>query len=93
MSDPQMFIRVERGLDTATAAMFPAEVQRVPDNLTQTQLATILGNAGLTADEEAWSDALFQMLLHAHVTHIGDATGRGLFRRLQDLELEFVRSV
>lgn len=93
MSDPLMYIRVERKLDAAAGAVFPPSAVRYPENMTQADLARVMATAGLTPDEDAWSDALFQMLLQAHLEHIGDATGRGLFRRLQDLEMEFARSV
>jgi hypothetical protein len=70
--------------------MFPREERR-PVDLTQEALGRILTTAGLSAEEEAWSDALFQMLRQAHLTHIGDARGGGMFQHLQGPEVELVR--
>lgn len=92
MSDPTLYVNVERKLDAASAARFPGR-RDPPDDMTQDDLDAILAAANFTPDEAAWCEALFHMLMHAHVTFIGGAPDRppGLYQRLQALEAEFSR--
>jgi hypothetical protein len=91
MSDPIIYVRVERKLDAARTTRFP---EGVPENLTQADLDALLASANLTEDEAAWCDTLFHMLVHAHVTFIGGGPERrpALFQRVLALEAEFART-
>jgi hypothetical protein len=89
LSDPTLYVNVERKLRAATEARFPG-VNQPPEDLTKADLEGIIAAAQFSPEESAWCDALYLMLWHAHVTFLGSAAGRpGLFQRLQSLETEF----
>jgi hypothetical protein len=92
MSDPLMYLHVERKLDAAAMAMFP-NAETYPEDMTEGQLQTILTAANLTPDEEAWTGTLLQMLLDLHIQEIGTAADGRLFHHLEALEFETVSSL
>jgi len=92
LSDAVHYVNVDKKLEAARKERFPEGPP--PEDMTKDDLDAILTAAKLSPDEEAWSATLCHMLAHAHVTFIGNATGRvGLFRRLQELEREVATHV